>query len=104
MRIVVKIGGVLLQTRAPGRGVENRKCPKVVRGGCKRSFEPRERQPCFAPVQPGVAPVQNRVAHGASDSWETFVPWGSERPFAPSPNHFRAFPYFRPLSQALCFE
>ena len=28
---------------------------------------------------------------------------GSERPFAPSPNHFRAASYFRPLSQALWF-
>ena len=29
----------------------------------------------LAPAQPGVAPVQNRVAHGARDSWETFAPW-----------------------------
>ena len=28
---------------------------------------------------------------------------GFKRPFAPSPNHFRAFSYFRPLSQALWF-
>ena len=29
----------------------------------------------LAPVQPQVAPVQNRVAHGARDSCETLVPW-----------------------------
>ena len=28
----------------PGRGVENWNFPKVVRGGCKRSLGPRERQ------------------------------------------------------------
>ena len=60
--------GIALQTRAPGRGVKNRKCPKMVRRGCKRSFGPTAQrspkshlhrvQPCFAPVQPEVAPVQ----------------------------------------------
>ena len=29
----------------------------------------------LAPVQPGVAQVQNRVAQGARDSQETFAPW-----------------------------
>ena len=29
----------------------------------------------FGPVLPWVALVQNRFAHGASDSWETFAPW-----------------------------
>ena len=49
-------------------------------------------QPCFAGVQPQVARVQ-----------EAFHSLSSKRPCAPSPNHFREFPYFRPLSQALWF-
>ena len=78
---------------------------KVVRRGRKRSFEPGGEKllaASLAPVQPGVAPVQTRVAHGARDSWETFVPW-VQKTFAPSPKHFRGFSYFRPLSQALWF-
>ena len=55
--------------------------------------------------------------HGAKVSQESLAPCatlfctgargfslpGFKRPFAPSPNHFRAFSYFRPLSQALWF-
>ena len=39
---------------------------------------------------------------GARDSWETFVPW-VQKTFCTSPNHFRGFSHFRPLSQALWF-
>ena len=39
------------------------------------------------PVHPGVAPVQQRVARRARDSWETFAFW-VQKPFAPSPSHF----------------
>ena len=54
------------QTRAPRRGVSKiGKSPKVARRGCKRSFGPRSPksllhhvQPCSAPVQHQVAPVQ----------------------------------------------
>ena len=82
--------------------VKNKKSPKVDRRGCQRSFGPRRQrsaksllhhvQPCLAQVQPQVAPVQE-----ASRSF------GSKDLFAPSPNHFRAFSYFRPLCQALWF-
>ena len=61
-------GVLVLQTKPPGEGVENRKFPKVVRRGCKRSFGPKAQRspksllhhlnPCFAPVQPQLAPVQ----------------------------------------------
>ena len=33
-----------LQSESSGREPENGKFPKVVRKGCKRSFEPRERK------------------------------------------------------------
>ena len=42
-----------LQSRAPGRGVEIRKSPKVVRRGCKRSSEPRERKASCTGATPG---------------------------------------------------
>ena len=60
-----------------GEGSKIGECPKVVRRGFKRSFEPRERKASCtgASCQPMVAPVQDRVAHGASGSWETFAPW-----------------------------
>ena len=76
-----------------GEGSKLGKSPKMVRRGCKRSFGPTAQrspkshlhhvQPCFAPVQPGVAPAQ-----------EAFRSLGPrfKRPFAPSPNHFRGFP------------
>ena len=71
-----------LQSESSGREPENGKIPKVVRRGCKRSFEPKGAkvsqesfapsetrfapsetrfapvQPHFAPVQPHFAPVQ----------------------------------------------
>ena len=35
---------LVLQTKPPGRGVENRKFPKVVTRECKRSFGSREQK------------------------------------------------------------
>ena len=63
-----------LQTGALGTGVENRTILKVAGRGCKRSFEPGGEgggEKPFMLVQPGVAPMHNRVAHGARDFWET---------------------------------
>ena len=55
-----------------GRKQENRR--KRLGEGAKGLLNRGSKKP-LALVQPGVAPVQNRVAHGARDSWETFVPW-----------------------------
>ena len=86
---------LFLQTRAPGRGVEIGKSPKVIRRWCRRSFGPMAQrspksllhhvQPCFAPVQPQVAPVQ-----------ETFRSLGSNDLLHPLLTTFGDFPFFDP--------
>ena len=59
----------------------------------------RWREKPLAPVQPGVAPVQTRVAHGARDSWETFVPWVQKTFCTLSRTTFGDFPIFDPSSR-----
>ena len=78
-----------------GEGSKIGKCPKVVRRGCKRSFGPTSQrspkshlhrvQPCFAPVQPQVAPVQ-----------EGFRSLGSKDLLHPLLTTFGHFPIFDP--------
>ena len=93
---------VVLQTRVPGRGVENRKSPKVVRRGCKRSFGPRERKASCTGATWGLHRCKTGLHMVQETLGRPLLP-RSKRPFAPSPNHFRGFSYFWPLSQALWF-
>ena len=62
----------------PGNLTEKGKFPKVLRGGCKRSFGPREQRSPKSLLhhpKPHFAPVQNGVLGGAKDFSETFAPW-----------------------------
>ena len=78
-----------------GEGSKIGKSPKVLRRGCKRSFGPTAQrspksllhhvQPCFAPVQPQVAPVQ-----------EAFRSLGSKDLLHPLLTTFGDFPIFDP--------
>ena len=68
-----KIIRLELQSESSARESENGKFPKVVRRGCKRSFEPRERKRgCTSAKR--VCTGAKRVSDGAKDSWETFAP------------------------------
>ena len=57
--------------------------------GAKGLWDPPSKRP-LALMRNGLHRCKRGLG-GAKDSWETFAPWAqkeSERPFAPSPNHF----------------
>ena len=62
-----------LQSESSGREPGKGKSPKVVRRGCKRSFEFRERKWGCAGAKWGCTGAK-RVSDGAKDSWESFAP------------------------------
>ena len=93
--LFVKFEG--LGSCGPGKLTEKGKFPKVLRGGRKRSFGPREQRSPKSLLhhpKPRFAPCKMGVLGGAKDFSETFAPWGSKRPLAPSPKHFWEFPFF----------
>ena len=91
------VGPLQLGSCGPGKLTEKGKFPKVLRGGCKRSFGPREQRspksllhhpkPIFAPVAKAVVGLVQKTFR------RPLLP-GSKRPFAPSPKHFWEFPLF----------
>ena len=86
-------GRTRLQTRAPGRGVENRKIPEGGWEGVQRSLEGAKSllHRCNARLhrcKTRLDMVQETLGRPLRR--------GSKRPCAPSPNHFRGFPIFDP--------
>ena len=84
-----------------GEGDENRKFPKVLRRGCKRSFGPREPRSLKSLLH-----LPKPLCTGATlfcTSARGFLLAGSKQPFASSPKHFLAFLIFVALSQAAWF-
>ena len=57
----------------------------------------------FTPRANAFHVVSQPTTWGCTGARDSLRLRGSKRPFAPSPNHFRGFSYFRPLSQALWF-
>ena len=72
------------------------KFPKVLRGGCKRSFGPREQRSPKSLLhhpKPHFAPEQKQFWVVPKTFRRPLLP-GSKRPFAPSPKHFWEFSLF----------
>ena len=61
----------------PGKLPKKGKFPKVVRGGCKRSFGPREHEVSWTGAKWGCTGAKEGFG-GAKDSWETFAPWAQK--------------------------
>ena len=67
---LVKIVG----SHGPGKLPEKGKSPRVVRGGCKRSFGLREQKASCTSANYGCTGAKEGLG-GGKDSWETFAPW-----------------------------
>ena len=76
----------------PGKLTEKGKFPKLLRGGCKRSFGPREHKASCTGASPFCTGAK-AVLGGAKDFSETFAPW-VQKTFAPSPKQFWEFSFF----------
>ena len=79
---------LLLGCCGSGKWPDSGKSPKVVRRGCKRSFGTREQK-----SQKGLLNHQNLVLHRCNPAFhrcKRVCPDCTQRPFAPSPNHFGA--------------
>ena len=97
-------GPLGLQTKVPGREGREQEIPESGYERVQKVFwTPRERKASQGTGAKQGCTGAKQVLEGARDPWETFAPWGSKRPFAPSRNHFREFPVFDPLCQAAWF-
>ena len=80
----------------PGKLTDKGKFPKVLRGGCKRSFglrEQRSPKSLLHHPKPHLAPVQKQFWVVQKTFRRPLLP-ESKRPFAPSPKHFLEFSFF----------
>ena len=85
-----------------GNWPNREKFPKVLRGGCKRSFGTREqRSPKSLLHHPNL--LLHRCKMGLHRCKRLCAPWGSKRPFAPSPKALLGIFPVRPISQARSF-